>query len=123
VADLLSRILAERCDRIAQAYFDWRRIDPIDVPVVRGSTLTFRDLAVEAGVVDASAARYRHRPRGGDWLLDSDPVVPLEDLGSPVTIELETSHDAGETWSPPARVMLVPSGGGLQAAEFVRASG
>jgi len=122
VADLLSRILAERRDRIAQAYFDWRRIDPIDVPVVRGSTLTFRDLAIEAGVVDASAARYRHRPHGGDWLLESDPVVPLEDVSSPATIELETSHDAGETWSPPARIMLVPSGSGLQAAEFVRAS-
>jgi hypothetical protein len=122
VADLLTAILADRRNRIAQMYFDWRRIDPIGEPVVRDSTLTFRDLAVETGIVDASAARYRHRPRGGDWLLDSGPVVPLQDVSSPATIELETSHDAGETWSPPARIMLVPSADGIQAAEFVRAS-
>jgi hypothetical protein len=121
VADLLSEILVERRDRIARAYFDWRRIDPIGVPDVRGSTLTFRDLAVEAGIVEASAARYRHRVRGGDWVLDSGPVVTLPDSASTVVLELETSHDAGERWSPPARITLTPSnGGGLQATELRR---
>jgi hypothetical protein len=120
VADLLRAILAERRDRIARVYFDWRRIDPIGVPEVRGSTLTFQDLAVGAGIVDASAARYRHRFHGGKWVLDSGPAVALQPTASTVIIELETSHDGGERWSPPARITLAPVGDGLQAAELVR---
>jgi hypothetical protein len=120
VADLLSSILADRRNRIARTYFDWLRIDPIGDPVVRDSTLTFRDLAVESGIVDASAARYRHRFRGQDWVVDSGPAVTLRDTAATEAIELETSHDAGERWSPPARVTLTPTGLGFQAAELVR---
>jgi hypothetical protein len=120
VADLLTAILGERRDRIARAYFDWRRIDPVAVPEVRGSTLTFEDLAVESGVVDESAARYRHRTPGAEWVLDSGPSVALGDTATPVVLELETSHDGGESWSPPARITLGPSDRGLQATELRR---
>jgi hypothetical protein len=120
VADLLSTILAERRDRIARAYFDWERINPIGQPLVHDSTLTFHDLAVDAGIVDASAARYRHRFDGEDWVLDPGPVVTLRDTTAIEVIELETSHDGGARWSPPARTTLAPVGGRLQATELVR---
>jgi hypothetical protein len=120
VPERLSTILAERRDRIARAYFDWRRIDPIAGPVVQGSTLTLRDLAVEAGIVDASSARYRHRFHGEGWVLDSGPVVTLRNAAAADVIELETSHDGGERWSPPARITLAPTAHGLQAAELLR---
>ena len=120
VADLLTAIFADRRNRIARTYFDWRRINPISEPIVRDSTLTFRDLAVESGIVDASAARYQHRSRGQDWVIDSGPAVTLDDTAATEAIELETSHDDGERWSPPARVKLAPIGPGLQAAELVR---
>jgi hypothetical protein len=105
----------------AHARDDFDRATPRDScdPFVRNSTLTFRDLAVETGIVDA-ATRYRHRFRGQDWVIDSGPAVTLQDTAATDAIELETSHDAGERWSPPARVTLASIGTGLQAAELVR---
>ena len=45
-AEVLADILTARARKIAAAYFDWRRIDPIDGFRVDGGALRFRDLAV-----------------------------------------------------------------------------
>lgn len=119
VEDLLTAILVERRQRIARVYFDWLRINPIDRFIVQGSSLRFDDLAVSSGVVDASVTRYRYRFERGAWSSTQAPIVPLADAG-PARIEIETSHDAGERWSPPTRVSLAPVEGALQAAELER---
>jgi hypothetical protein len=119
---LLADILAERRHRIARAYFDWRRIDPVDHFVVEGSTLRFDDLAVASGVVDASVARYRHRGRNGGWTASDAPRVPLDDQASESAIEIETSHDGGIRWSPPARVEVAPRDGSPQVVRVERAT-
>jgi len=105
--------------RIARVYFDWLRINPIDRFIVQGSSLRFDDLAVSSGVVDASVARYRYRFERGAWSSTQAPIVPLADAG-PARVEIEASHDAGERWSPPARVSLARVEGALQAAELER---
>jgi hypothetical protein len=120
VEELLTAILADRRSRIARTYFDWLRINPIDRFVTDGSTLRFDDLGVTSGVVEASVARYRLRAPRGEWAVSSEPRVPLSQPTSRTVLEIETSHDAGERWSPPIRVVLAPVGGSLQAAELER---
>jgi hypothetical protein len=120
VADLLADILIERRRRIARAYFDWRVINPLDRFSVRDSVLGFEDLAVASGVVDGSVARYRFRTNGSEWATSDSPRVPLEPSGGARRIEIETSHDAGERWSPPVRIVLADLAGRLQAAEVER---
>ena len=120
VADLLAGILIERRRRIARAYFDWRRINPLDRFSVHDSVLSFEDLAVASGVVEASVARYRFRSAESDWMTSASPRVPVEASDGEQRIEIETSHDAGERWSPPLRIVLARFAGKLQAAELER---
>jgi hypothetical protein len=82
--------------------------------------LGFEDLAVASGVVDRSVARYRFRAPGSGWTTADSPRVPLERSGGDLRLEIETSHDAGERWSPPVRIVLADLGGRLQAAEVER---
>jgi hypothetical protein len=103
VEKLLVRILADRRDRIERAYFDPRHVNPADRFVAEGGWLRFEDRAVTAGVVDRSVALYRVR-RAEGWLVSAEPRVPLFDAAP--DHELETSHDLGETWSPPTRVRI-----------------
>ncbi len=102
--NLLARILGERRERIARAYFDFRRINPVDDFAVRDGELRLVDLAVRTGLVAASDARYRHRAPHGDWSVRGTPLVPLPREGGPSTLETETSHDGGRTWSPTLRI-------------------
>jgi hypothetical protein len=122
VDELLTAALVDRRQRIARAYFNWLRINPIDRFEVHGSTLRFDDLAVSSGVVDASVARYRFRAPRGEWVVVSEPRVPLSQPTSRTVLEIETSHEVGERWSPPTRVVLAPAAGTLQAAEVERAT-
>jgi hypothetical protein len=117
---LLAEILAERRRRIARAYFDWQHIDPVDHFVVDGSTLRFDDLAVTSGVVDASAARYRHREPSGHWTTEATPDVPVGDLRFESPIEIQTSHDGGIRWSPSTRVEIALRGTAPQVVRVER---
>jgi hypothetical protein len=119
---LLVKILAERRQRIARAYFDWRRIAPVDHFVVEGSSLRFDDLAVASGAVDASVARYRYRAPGGAWIVGSEPRASLGDHVFESTVELETSHDTGLRWSPPARIVVAAADGVRQVERVERAT-
>jgi hypothetical protein len=117
---VLAGILAERRRRIARAYFDSQRINPVDRFVVEESALRFDDLAVLSGVLNERVTRYRYRTPGGDWTVVAEPRVPLADTPSEAMMELETSHDAGAQWSPPAQVWLAPLDGVLQAVRVER---
>ncbi len=117
-AEILARILRERQRKIARAYFDWRRVNPLDGFVVAGDRLGARDLAVENGVAAADAARYRWRAPGGGWTATGLPLQ-VQATASPVVIELATSHDGGASWSPPTRVSLEPGVGGVMAVSAV----
>jgi hypothetical protein len=120
VEDLLTAILVERRQRIAREYFDWLRINPIDHPVVGESSLRFEDPVLPSGVVDPSVVQYRYRTPGGEWTVTREPLVPLAASDAEAQVEIETSHDAGDRWSPPTRIVLAWIGGTLQVAELER---
>lgn len=115
-AGVLAGILVGRQKKIATVAFDSRRINPIDRFEVAGDRLRFADLAVESDVASAEMARYRHRRPGGEWHEARDPIVAIT---SP-EIELETSHDGGERWSPPTRVKFEPAGEGVDLVAIDR---
>jgi len=117
---MLTDILIERRRRIARAYFHWLHVNPADRFTVRGATLEFEDLTVANGVIDASAARYRYRSDDA-WTTVEAPRMPAPSAGR--TIELQTSHDRGERWSPTTRVRFASPadpGDAIQAAEIER---
>jgi hypothetical protein len=120
VDDLLVEILAERQRRIARAYFDPWRINPIDRFETDGVTLRFADMAVDAGVADRSAVRHRYRPPRGEWTVVAEPRVPLGPSDS--VVEIETSHDAGRHWSPSTVVRIAREGGAAQVVGIERAT-
>ena len=107
-ADVLARILHDRQRKIAEVFFDARRINPTDGFEVSRDRLHFRDLGVESGIVAKEDARYRHRRPGGPWNETTDPGAPIAPLG--LEIELETSVDRGESWSPTTRVTIEREG-------------
>ncbi|MGH7804941.1 MAG: hypothetical protein ACREQJ_11385 [Candidatus Binatia bacterium] len=115
-AEVLAEILAERQKKIAALAFDARRINPIDRFEIDRDRLRFTDLAVASGVVDADRARYRYRPVGREWRDAREPMVPIT---SP-EIELATSHDGGERWSPSTVVRLEPAGEGVDLVGIAR---
>ena len=108
-AEVLAGILRGRQKKIAELAFDARRINPVDRFEVERDRLRFVDLAVESGVARADGARYRYRPRGAEWREAEGPMVPI----TAPEIELETSHDGGEHWSPTTRVAFEPAGEGV----------
>jgi hypothetical protein len=111
--ELLYGILAERRRRIARAYFDPVRINPADRWDVRGSELAFEDLAVAAGVVDSSVVRFRCRSgAAGPWTVTSEPRCAAREGD----LEIQTSHDLGERWSPTTTVRLVSHDGSPRVA-------
>lgn len=68
--------------------------------------LEYSDLAVQSRVAspETSVYRYRHDGRTG-WQQSRATSVPLpEEL--PLRLDLQTSHDAGATWSPSTRVTV-----------------
>jgi hypothetical protein len=107
-AVILADLLRERQRRIARAYFDWRRIAPLDdFALDAHGRLGFRDLAVESGVAARADARYRLRTGDGGWR----PTEPGARVGvvppaAPLVVELAVSHDRGTTWSPSVRVTI-----------------
>jgi hypothetical protein len=105
-ADILERILRERRRKIAEACFDVRRINPIDRVAVDGAELTFRDLSVAAGSVDPASALYRLRAGDGGPVVSPRPRLPIARPGGSTSVEIDTSHDHGASWSPPLRVRL-----------------
>lgn len=141
---ILVDLLRRRQRAIARAYFDVRRIDPIDgvhlepvdgvrageaidaVAAGRGGArarLGFHDLAVENGVAAAGTARYRHRTGEGAWVESASPSAVVALVPPATMIELETSHDGGTTWSPPARITVEqPSRGQWAVTAIARAT-
>lgn len=121
---ILYRVLRERRRKIARAYFDVARVNPVDRFEVVGegedSVLRFADLAVEAGVVPADLARYRSRSPDGEWKPSRHPRIPLGSFDAEREIELETSHDGGESWSPGTRVVVAPGERALEVIEIER---
>lgn len=73
-----------------------------------------------AHVRDYPVVEYRYRTPGGEWTVTREPLVPLAASDAEAQIEIETSHDAGDRWSPPARVVLAWIGDTLQVAELER---
>jgi hypothetical protein len=120
VEELLTRILIARRNRIARAYFDARRINPVDHFAVEGATLRFEDLAIASRIVTEASTRYRYRTPGADWTVAAAPRVPIADPRSASVIELETSHDLGARWSPITRIRLAPIEGALQVVRIER---
>ena len=102
--ELLVHVLRERQRTIAERYFDPRHINPLDQLAVDGGELRFRDLGVATGIARAADARYRLRV-GDDLSESSSPALPMP-TDTATTLELDTSHDAGRTWSPPLRVSV-----------------
>jgi hypothetical protein len=100
----LVRILRERQRRIAERYFDPRRINPLDEVEIDAEELRFRDLGVATGVAQAASARYRLR--AGDEVVESSATTLRIPRATEPKLELETSHDAGHTWSPPLRISV-----------------
>jgi len=101
----LFAILRERRQRIAREYFSTERINPIDRFVADGA-LTFDDLAVQAAVASAESARYKFRFPGGEWRSTSERRIPLDGLDRGTAVEIRTSHDGGDRWSPTTRIEL-----------------
>jgi hypothetical protein len=104
----LFEILRERQRKIARTYFDWRRINPVDGFAVETGELRYTDLAVESGVADAGSAQYRFRRPGTAW---QTAKIPRAVVGGR-EIELETSRDGAEHWSPTTRVVVDRDGEG-----------
>jgi len=116
-AEKLFEVLRERQRKIASAYFDWRRINPADQFSVADGELRYRDLAVESGVADRGSARYRFRRPGAPWRTTETLEAALESE----TVELETSHDGGEHWSPTTAVTVAnDESGGTQVIRIER---
>ena len=117
-AALLERLVARR-KTILAAFFDFRRLNPLDRFAVAGERLESADLAVEHGLVSPPAARYRSRIDGGDWVVAAGPAVPLP-ARRLVEVELETSHDGGESWSPTTSVTVRRTNAGAEVIEIER---
>ena len=113
-ADKLFEALRERRRRIALAYFDWRRINPVDRFSVEKSELRYEDLGVKSDVADPAQASYRFRRPGDAWQAMKTPTAALEGT----EIEIETSRDGGEHWSPTTRIAVERGASG--GAEIVR---
>ncbi len=109
--ELLYGILAERRRRIARAYFDPARINPVDRFEVRLGELAFEDLAVAAEVVDRSVVRFRCRSAtDGAWVVTPEPRCAAREG----EVEIQTSHDLGDRWSPTTGVRLASHDGSLR---------
>ncbi|MGH7821123.1 MAG: hypothetical protein ACREQ9_15265, partial [Candidatus Binatia bacterium] len=89
VEEILFTVLRERRERILRSYFDVERVNPVDRFRMDAAGLAFDDLAVAAGIVGRSAARYRYRLPPGEWVESAEPVVPLEGAATGAAIELE----------------------------------
>ena len=83
--DYMTRILAERRDIVARAWFDL--IAPLEYFVWDGDTVRYRDLGVERGIYAASPLVYRSRvavvdadretAAWSDWVEGTAPTVDL----------------------------------------------
>ena len=80
----------------------------------------FRDLGVAAGAVETARARYALRDENGDVAESTDPRFPLPSVPKRRTVEVESSHDEGVTWSPPVRVTLDSATDGSRVAAIER---
>ncbi len=118
------RILRERRDAIARAYFD--KIPPLDFFVVSGEDLCFRDLGVERGIYPASGTRYRARVRGVDAGRQGPEWPPWQELPLPrIAVEaqdlpfwaVEVQVDHGDGWSRTTRVYVSQARGEVIALE------
>ncbi len=133
-AEYMARILAERRDKIARAFFD--RIPPIDFFTVAGSVVRFRDLGADRNVYPGTTARYRVRvaPMTADrkatgrtnWIhLDA----PRVDLAAGVVAEVldraildpfrfvavEVQVNRGEGWSSSVTAYVLRTSGRVVA--------
>lgn len=107
-AEALFEILRARRDRIARTYFHTDRINAADRFTVKGNQLGFENLAVRSGVASIERARYRYRRSGGSWKILARPAVPIGSADG--VVELQASHDGGESWSPTTRVTVRVNG-------------
>jgi hypothetical protein len=112
VEDYLTRVLIERRDKVGRYYFS--RVNPLDHFELVGGTLSYTDLAVESGLEDAGATRYRYTLcRDGetvvkDVLIGNAAAVQLgEHVAGDGQLECSiVTSRAGGKWSQPVRVYI-----------------
>jgi hypothetical protein len=134
-ADYVTRILAERRDKLVRIWFD--RVPPVDFFRVHGDAVVFADLGVERGVYPAAATRYRVRcaavdaeRRAGhwtDWQLCVRTAISLRDgAGSAALagvgerrpfLAVQVQVDRGHGWSAATTAYVAPASGRVVALD------
>lgn len=116
-AQHLAAQLVERRDMIARYWFD--RVNPVDHFRVDDDGLSFRDLAVEGGLVDAASTQYRlqtltaHGDDVGSGRTVHDAHVDLDGLAAEAFhgVQIRTRRGDGP-WSRATRVWFYLHGDG-----------
>jgi hypothetical protein len=98
--EYMTRVLAERRDIIARAWFDL--IAPLEYFVWDGGTVRYRDLGVERGIYPTSPLVYRSRVAAvdsdreaeswRDWVEGTDTLVNLATGSAQAALEEDTSE-------------------------------
>jgi hypothetical protein len=132
----VARILAERRDKVARAWFD--EIAPLDFFRFDGEMLTYADLGAERGIYPGATPRYRARARLVDatrdgtawsaWVESRRPMVSLgaggvnlaSDAGSDPShcfIVFDVCVNRGEGWSDAIRCTVARESGRVVEVE------
>jgi hypothetical protein len=111
--EYLVRHLLRRRDIIGRFYFDHREINPLDrFQVEKGPqgllSLSFVDLAVDRGYVEAGVSRYRYCFDNGADELTGAPRLPLRADSGPTCVRIETSR-GHDDWGAEVRVSVAPT--------------
>lgn len=135
-ARYIARVLAERRDKIARAFFD--RIAPLDFFIFNDGLIEFHDLGAERGIYPGTSARYRARfsvvaadrsaLRGSDWAEFTETVISLtggavlemaalSDESCHPFYSVECQVDRGNGWSRSVRVYISRRSGRVVALD------
>lgn len=129
-AEYVARILGERRDAIARAWFE--KIAPLDFFRLEDGVLWYRDLAVERGIEPASRTRYRTRvsavnsereaQRWSTWTTSEicEAVIGEQLEGGPTGypfLAVQCSVDRGRGWSAPITAYVARGSGRVVAVE------
>jgi hypothetical protein len=126
-AEYVTRILAERRDKIARVWFD--RVPPLDFFTFEGAGVRFRDLGAERGIYPGTTPRYEVRAarvsedrgasRWSNWVptdgtsIDLSATVPAaaspEESGRYPFVAVQVRVDRGDGPGPPVTVYVAPA--------------